>query len=68
MENTFSDLSEQFIESVVERLASKITGWRVTDKDAKSFDPKWTPEQIEWFNLGVDSVRDLLLSMKDGNL
>jgi hypothetical protein len=67
-EQHFGTLSEDFIKSVCERIESNIDGWKVDEKDAKSFDPNWTPEQVKWFNDGVDSVKQLISAMRNGDL
>lgn len=60
---------EDAVRQICERIENKIDDWKVSEKSSqKDFDPPWTPEQREWHNNGVESVKDMIESMRKGDL
>lgn len=53
----------------LDAIIAHVEQWKIDPKEnMKAFADPFTPEQLEYFNRGVESVAAMLESVKDGNL
>ena len=70
--HTIEQLVEQgtreTLTNVIDALCREIEEWQMTEKDNATFETPYTPEQREYYNRGVMSVKSLMEGIRDGDL